>query len=637
MALPAALTKTIEILFSAKLASDFAESFIDINTRIDALKRTLELVGGGAVAAEEKFEFLRKTAETLGLSIEPLGKSYAKLLEAVKGTNIEGSTTDRLFTGIAAAAAKLGLDSTSAERALKAIEQIASKGRVSLEEVRGQLGDAIPGAVPIFAEAAGVTVDKFFELVEAGKISSDVLKNVADILERRYGDGTEKVETLRATFGRLNTAVTLAATEIGEAGVNDAIQYIVDEASDDIFAFADAVDRLPRAFREFREDILNASWSDVFGAINDGFEAAIARLAKKDVPIAGVAVLIKGIFDNAFKGNELNIPISVDPNAISDLRRLDNEILASLDTTLYNVTQNAKLMGEAVSSANKAFQTLGSKERLDDVYKLGDALGEIAKNPQTNGEQFLNVFNTNLSKVIDSPDGIGKFAVAVKDAINEGKISIDQGMSAFTALGMASDGSLKAINLLQKGFVDLDEANKANSKGLEKKSEKIRDNTKSVVDYEKQLQQLASNERIKLIEARVALNIAQIKADAEIVIGIAKNIGSIFESTGDVIGSALGALGEVDGFYGLEKLELIEAQLERENEYRDRALELQEDLTQATIENLRAKTYAMTSGQALVKIDGAGLQPHLEAFMWEILKTIQVRVNNDGLDMLVGV
>ena len=77
--------------------------------------------------------------------------------------------------------------------------------------------------------------------------------------------------------------------------------------------------------------------------------------------------------------------------------------------------------------------------------------------------------------------------------------------------------------------------------------------------------------------------------------------------------------------------------LSRENEYRDRALELQEDLTQATIENLRAKTYAMTSGQALVKIDGAGLQPHLEAFMWEILKTIQVRVNNDGLDMLVGV
>jgi len=35
-------------------------------------------------------------------------------------------------------------------------------------------------------------------------------------------------------------------------------------------------------------------------------------------------------------------------------------------------------------------------------------------------------------------------------------------------------------------------------------------------------------------------------------------------------------------------------------------------------------------------VDGAGLQPHLEAFMWEILRTIQVRVNQDGLEMLLG-
>ena len=37
-----------------------------------------------------------------------------------------------------------------------------------------------------------------------------------------------------------------------------------------------------------------------------------------------------------------------------------------------------------------------------------------------------------------------------------------------------------------------------------------------------------------------------------------------------------------------------------------------------------------------IKITGDGLQPHLEAFMWEILKAIQVRVNADGLKMLLG-
>ena len=37
-----------------------------------------------------------------------------------------------------------------------------------------------------------------------------------------------------------------------------------------------------------------------------------------------------------------------------------------------------------------------------------------------------------------------------------------------------------------------------------------------------------------------------------------------------------------------------------------------------------------------LRIEGAGLEPHLEAFMWEILKAIQVKVNKDGLKMLLG-
>ena len=55
------------------------------------------------------------------------------------------------------------------------------------------------------------------------------------------------------------------------------------------------------------------------------------------------------------------------------------------------------------------------------------------------------------------------------------------------------------------------------------------------------------------------------------------------------------------------------------------------------IEQLRAQTRAVDRGDSIIKVDGAGLQPHLEAFMWEILKTIQVRVNQDGLAMLLGV
>jgi hypothetical protein len=51
--------------------------------------------------------------------------------------------------------------------------------------------------------------------------------------------------------------------------------------------------------------------------------------------------------------------------------------------------------------------------------------------------------------------------------------------------------------------------------------------------------------------------------------------------------------------------------------------------------NLRAE--ALRNGGGLITIDGAGLQPHLEAFMFEILESIQVRVNAEGYNLLLGV
>jgi ribosomal protein S9 len=70
---------------------------------------------------------------------------------------------------------------------------------------------------------------------------------------------------------------------------------------------------------------------------------------------------------------------------------------------------------------------------------------------------------------------------------------------------------------------------------------------------------------------------------------------------------------------------------------REQSFELQKELTRAQIDAIKAQTRAVEGGDALIKIDGAGLQPQLEAFMWEILRTIQVRVNQQGLKLLLGV
>ena len=70
---------------------------------------------------------------------------------------------------------------------------------------------------------------------------------------------------------------------------------------------------------------------------------------------------------------------------------------------------------------------------------------------------------------------------------------------------------------------------------------------------------------------------------------------------------------------------------------------MQKEITESQIKQmdantkmLEARAEALASGDAAITIDGSGLEPHLEAFMWEIVRAIQVRVNAEGLDMLLG-
>jgi hypothetical protein len=64
---------------------------------------------------------------------------------------------------------------------------------------------------------------------------------------------------------------------------------------------------------------------------------------------------------------------------------------------------------------------------------------------------------------------------------------------------------------------------------------------------------------------------------------------------------------------------------------------MQKELVDAQVDNMNARTDAMRNGQAMIQIDGKGLQPQLEAFMFEILKAIQVRANAEGAQYLVGI
>jgi len=85
-----------------------------------------------------------------------------------------------------------------------------SKGTIQAEELRGQLGEALPGAFGIMAKAVGVTEQELSKMMKAGELlASEVLPKFAKQLEITYGiENINRIETMTTAQNRLSNAWT---------------------------------------------------------------------------------------------------------------------------------------------------------------------------------------------------------------------------------------------------------------------------------------------------------------------------------------------------------------------------------------------------------------------------------------------
>jgi hypothetical protein len=137
------------------------------------------------------------------------------------------------------------------------------------------------------------------------------------------------------------------------------------------------------------------------------------------------------------------------------------------------------------------------------------------------------------------------------------------------------------------------------------------------------------------IQWKAKIDIADVQANAEIIKAAFKSIDNTITSTGTTISSIIGNWAELQGS-GKGGTSFIEQQIVNENTRRNDALAMQKELVTAEVANMNARTDSLKAGNAMITINGAGLQPHLEAFMFEILAAIQIRANAEGQKFLVG-
>ncbi len=174
---------------------------------------------GDELAVGTELDFIRRQADRLGIQFGILSQEYSKFAIATQGTNLEGAATRTIFRQVAEAARVQGLSLDNLQGVFVALTQIVSKGVVSMEELRQQLGDRLPGALQILSAGLGKSTEEVIKLIENGQLSSDSLSAFGDELEKRFGDRVPAaLASVNTAIGRFQNAIFQAFLTIGEGG-----------------------------------------------------------------------------------------------------------------------------------------------------------------------------------------------------------------------------------------------------------------------------------------------------------------------------------------------------------------------------------------------------------------------------------
>lgn len=197
----------------ASITKDIFEQTKQINSLDNALKAVTETQDNFA----NQQEFINRITEQYGLSLLDTTKTFTSFYASAK-EKLSNNELQQVFEDIAKSASVLGLSIEQQEGAFRALEQMLSKGNVQAEEIRGQLGERLPGAFNILAKSMGVTTQELNKLLKDGKVLADeVLPKFAREYAKSVGaDQVTRVETLVSAQNRLSSSWTAFIRELNE-------------------------------------------------------------------------------------------------------------------------------------------------------------------------------------------------------------------------------------------------------------------------------------------------------------------------------------------------------------------------------------------------------------------------------------
>jgi tape measure domain-containing protein len=491
----------------------------------------VELALGSVFTAQgevaEQLQFVRQVADQTGGSYAQLGQEYSRFAAAASLAGVRTEDLKAVFAETSRVAATFGATAADQNLILNALSQIASKGVVSMEELRQQLGERLPVAFEATARGLGVTQQELNDLVSSGDLTAreffpafaeglrtiggeissfsqsiGEFGNELDAVKLQFGQALLPIQEALAVFGTqvlqgfdgeaIFAPLTAAANEFTQAlqdspeiaqelgsALNEVAQVLVGGLANAIVNLTAALRENPGLVKEFGENI-------VFAA------EALNRLL--DIT-ARLAVLLGGLTFDAFTSQRESVE--------GFERALDGIGSLSIPNILVGVNQLLEGIGDLNPALDRAFLPLRAANNvflrlLDTVNSILNRLGQdsigvegfqsVGDEAQAAVEGFDALRNAaaelapslESSLDVDTAEITGNVVSSAQDVFKRFK---DEGDATFTELLTARDNFLANINRLEaNGVITAQEAAAARV-SIEKTADKqIEESRKETLD-----------------------------------------------------------------------------------------------------------------------------------------------------------
>ena len=410
---------------------------VQTTLKVERIKVAFRAFSNDAKLAEKQFNELRKRSNELGVNFLTTADSFKTFNTAAQFAGLTVGQTEKIFNSFLTASAAMKLTNDELSGAMRAVQQMFSKGTVQAEELRGQLGERLPGAFSMSAKAMGVTTKQLGKMLENGEVlATDLVPKLAEALQNKFGQAAiDASYSATAQFNRFTNAVDTLKAALGQSGLvgaladvaNRIVIFIKDASFADwvantligFAAFFDQVQAVVNRFGDIRNGIKSVyeSLRSMYNAVNDFTGGMLAEMGllgfiimggKRKGGFIGVAI--------AILAGAADLIITWAGNTIAAmLMKVQGMLPVSMqkETTSFGQYINAEGTGRGSRAEKYAYGTPSQQSHM-----RGDFYGEMAMGGYTD-------------------DGNGNFSRMALDSAVPGMVaiyqSLDRGIQNATA------------------------------------------------------------------------------------------------------------------------------------------------------------------------------------------------------------